>query len=133
LDTGPGEDWRGDGLVLVVEDEALVLRFATNMLAALGFEVVAAEDGPRALHQLGCHGDGLALVLLDLSVPGMTAEQFLDELERTTIAVPVVATSGLDVDEMAARFAGRRVAGYLQKPFRLAQLREAVRGALTAS
>ena len=117
-------------MVLVVEDEVRVLRLAADMLTALGFDVVAAEDGPRARDLLRQHRDELALVLLDLTVPGMTGEEFVAELESSTVEVPVVVSSGYSADDLGARFAGRRVAGYLQKPFRMAELRAAVRHAL---
>jgi len=132
-DTGQSDDWRGDGLVLVVEDEARVLRFARDMLTALGFDVLAAEDGSGALDLLRHHRDRLTLVLLDLTLPGMTGEQFLAELERAAVAVPIVVFSGYDADDLGKRLAGRQVAGYLQKPFRLAELRAAVRHALAAN
>ena len=128
-----GDDWRGHGLVLVVEDEPRVLRVATEMVTALGFEVIPADDGPRAFDLLRHHRGELALILLDLSVPGMTAEQFFAELETTLVAVPIVVFSGDDPDGLRTRFVGRRVAGYLQKPFRMAELRAAMRSALAAN
>jgi len=117
--------------VLVVEDEAQVLRFASDMLATLGFDVVAATDGARALEALRCHRDRLALVLLDSTLPGMAGEAVLAEAERAGSPVPVVLSSGYDAADLAARFAGHRIAGFLQKPYRLAELRSTVRRALT--
>jgi two-component system cell cycle sensor histidine kinase/response regulator CckA len=129
-ETDHTDAWRGSGLVLVVEDENQVLRFTTTMLSALGFEVVAAIDAVQALDALRRHRDGLALVLLDVTVPGMTGEDFLAEMERTAAPMPVVLSSGHDKDDLAVRFAGRRVAGVLQKPYRLAELRATLRHVL---
>ena len=117
--------------MLVVEDEAQVLRFASDMLATLGFDVVAATDGARALEALRCHRDRLALVLLDSTLPGMAGEAVLAEAEWAGSPVPVVLSSGYDAAGLAARFAGHRIAGFLQKPYRLAELRSTVRRALT--
>jgi hypothetical protein len=55
----------------------------------------------------------------------------LSEFEQASRYVPVVVSSGLPAEELAERFAGRRVAGFLQKPYRLQELCTALLGALT--
>jgi DNA-binding NtrC family response regulator len=129
-DTGQSNGWRGDGLVLVVEDENLVLRLAVGMLADLGFDVVAATDAARAIEVFHRHRDQLALVLLDVTIPGTGDGELLSELERAGSDVPIVLASGHDSAELGTRFAGRQVAGFLQKPYRLEQLRATLHRAL---
>jgi CheY-like chemotaxis protein len=129
-DSGPADDWRGSGLVLVIDDEDPVLRFATGMLATLGFDAVVAADGPRALEVFRRHRDQLTLVLLDLTVPGMDGDDLLSALERERPDLPVVLSSGYDGSDQDARFASRPVAGFLQKPYRLQEMRAILQDAL---
>jgi two-component system cell cycle sensor histidine kinase/response regulator CckA len=125
-DSHPADNWRGSGLVLVVDDEDPVLRFATGMLTTLGFDVVAATDGPRAVEVFQQHRDQLALVLLDLTVPGMEGDDLLSVMRRERPDIPVVLSSGYDAADQDARFAG-----FLQKPYRLEDMRAILRNALT--
>jgi CheY-like chemotaxis protein len=129
-DTGQAGDWRGSGLVLVVEDEDPVLRFATGMLTTLGFNVVSATDGVGALEVFQRHRDELALVLLDLTMPGMDGEELLSELERGPGRVPIVVSSGHDIVDLGMRLNRDRLAGFLQKPYRLEEMRATLQDAL---
>jgi CheY-like chemotaxis protein len=126
------DDWRGSGLVLVIDDEAPVLRFATGVLTTLGFEVVGATDGPRAIEVFQRYRDQLALVLLDLTVPGMDGDSLLSVLERDRPDIPVVLSSGYDAADQGTRFASRLVAGFLPKPYRLEEMRAVLHDALAA-
>src|SRR5262249_41359966 len=55
--------------VLVVEDDEMVRDYAQAALAALGYEALAAGDGPGALRVLEAHGD-IRLLLTDVGLPG---------------------------------------------------------------
>ena len=66
----------------------------------------------------------ISCVLLDLTMPHMDGEQVFRALQAADPSVPVVLMSGYSELEVADRFAGLGLAGYLQKPFSLATLRE---------
>jgi CheY-like chemotaxis protein len=118
------------GLVLVVEDEDPVRRYTVSLLEELGFTVLQASDGTEAIAILREHSAEIRAMLLDHSMPGLSGEEVLAELEREGLTVPVVLTSGHDRTSLERRFAGHAIAGYLQKPFRLEKLEETVRLAL---
>ncbi len=127
----PAADWRGQGLVLVVEDEDPVRRYATGLLTELGFTVVGAADGTQALEIFRQRHHELALILLDLTLPGLTGEAVLAGIEDNDSKVPVVVCSGLDVRQVRRSFAGHHLAGVLPKPYGLDQMRTAVREAVS--
>jgi CheY-like chemotaxis protein len=129
-DSAPADNWQGSGLVLVVDDEDPVLRFASGMLATLGFDVVAATDGPRALEVFQRYRDQLALVLLDLTIPGTDTYSLLSVVARERPDIPVVLSSGYDAADQDVRLANRPVAGFLAKPYRLEQMRAILHSAL---
>ncbi|MFD5825713.1 response regulator [Lentzea sp. NPDC060358] len=118
------------GLVLVVEDEDPVRRYTVSLLEELGFAVVQASDGVEAIGILRERHAEIRAMLLDHSMPGLSGEEVLAQLEREDLMVPVVLTSGYDRTSLERRFAGHEVAGYLQKPFRIETLDETVRAAM---
>ncbi|SDP97598.1 Response regulator receiver domain-containing protein [Lentzea jiangxiensis] len=121
------------GLVLVVEDEDPVRRYTVSLLEELGFAVLQATDGTEAIAILRDRRPEVGAMLLDHSMPGLSGEEVLAELEREGLTVPVVLTSGYDRTSLERRFAGHEVAGYLQKPFRIEALDETVRHVLARS
>lgn len=124
--------WRGSGTILVIDDEETV-RFATaRMLGALGFNVLLASDGRLGADKFAETCDSIRLVLLDLTMPHVDGEQALRMIHQIDPAARVLVMSGFNEQEVLSRFAGQEVAGFIQKPFRMADLREKVRAALAS-
>ncbi|MCA9608693.1 MAG: response regulator [Myxococcales bacterium] len=93
-------------------------------------EVYEAEDGASALERFRQHRREIVLVLLDLSMPVMDGEETLDALLRIDPDVRVVVTSGYDESEGIRRRGLSRAAGFLQKPYRMDDLRDVLRETL---
>jgi len=72
-------------------------------------------------------------VILDLTMPGMDGAEASGELFRMNPDVRVVLTSGYAQENVAERFAGKDLAGFLQKPYLLDQLRDVLAGILPGS
>ena len=128
----PGPDsgaWRGTGTVLFVDDEETVRTVGARMLRQIGFEVLCAADGSEAVELFRCRQD-ICLVVLDMTMPKMGGEETFRELRRIRRDVRVILTSGYNEQEATSRFAGKGLAGFMQKPFQLAHLRSLVRVAL---
>ncbi len=124
--------WRGSGTVLLVDDELPIRVVGRSQLERLGFQVLVAEDGEEALHLYGAHDGGIDCVILDLTMPKMDGEETFRELRRLGCGVPIVISSGYSEYEVAERFAGKNVAGFLQKPYRMDSLRKMMRAAFPA-
>jgi two-component system cell cycle sensor histidine kinase/response regulator CckA len=118
----PTADWQGRGTVLLVDDEKALLTLGTSMLSRLGFAVLAAIDGQEALAMYREHMDEIALVLLDLTMPGMDGEEAFQALRALDPRVRVLMSSGYGEQDLATRFAGKGLAGFLPKPYTLAEL-----------
>jgi CheY-like chemotaxis protein len=121
--------WRGAGTVLLVDDEETVRATGRHMLERLGFDVLTANDGREALQVYAAHADEIALVLLDLTMPHLDGEETFRELRRLYPGVRVVMSSGYSESDITARFAGKGLAGFVQKPYDLATLQERLRAA----
>jgi PAS domain S-box-containing protein len=118
------------GAILVADDEELVRAMARRILEQAQFRVLTASDGRQAVETFRRHAHEIAAVLLDLTMPHLGGEEALRAIRAVQPDVPVVLTSGYSESEIALRFEGERLEGFLQKPFRGAQLLERVRAAL---
>jgi two-component system cell cycle sensor histidine kinase/response regulator CckA len=127
----PAADWRGEGMVLLVDDEETIRALGTRMLASLGFAVLTAADGYEALEVYRAHMAETPLVLLDLTMPRMDGEETFRELRALDPSVRVVMSSGYSEQDVTSRFAGKGLVGFVQKPYTLAELAERLRAALT--
>ena len=114
--------WVGRGLVLLVDDEESVRAVGASMLQHAGFDVITASDGEEAVALFRRRRDDVDCVLLDLAMPGLDGVETFRELRRVRADVPVVLTSGYSEQEAVNRFSGKKLAGFVQKPFRLAEL-----------
>lgn len=123
----PAQRWRGTGTVLVVDDEPIVRDVAQSMLERAGLEVMTAEDGREALVVFSEHIDEIDCVILDLTMPHLDGEETFRELRRIRPEVPVILASGYNQQDVTQKFAGKGLAGFIQKPFRLETLTEMVR------
>ena len=117
---------RWSGAVLVIDDERMVRTALVRQLARTGLDATQAEDAEAALRLLGDGIPNLRLILLDLSMPGMSGIDALPLLGKAAPGVPVIALSGHIPDDAQLQGA----AAVLQKPLGLADLLSALRAVL---
>jgi PAS domain S-box-containing protein len=122
--------WLGSGAVLLVDDEAVLRSLGGRMLERLGFTALTAVDGLEALKVYEEHRGTIRCVLLDLTMPRMDGEETFRELRRMDPGLPVILCSGYNEQETISRFVGEGLAGFIQKPYRIANVREALKAAL---
>ena len=105
------------GKVLVIDDKATVREATSGLLSTLGFTVVTATNGTQGIAQF-CSGPAdFALVMLDLTMPGMSGEETLAALRGIAPKVRILLISGYSENARAARLAGTVPVGFLQKPY----------------
>ena len=116
--------WRGDGLVLLVDDEEHVRKVGARILDRMGFVVLEASNGTQALDIFREHADEIVCVLLDLTMPEIDGEEVFQELRKIRPEVCVVLASGYSEQEVAERFPGSKPAAFIEKPYQLDRLRD---------
>jgi two-component system cell cycle sensor histidine kinase/response regulator CckA len=119
-------DWRGEGKVLLVDDEEIVLSIGKEMLQELGFSTVTATDGNEAL-EVFRSTPNISFVILDMTMPHMDGEQCFQELKQIQRDVKVIISSGFSEHEVTQKFTGKGLAGFIQKPYTLSMLIETVK------
>jgi PAS domain S-box-containing protein len=115
----------GKGTVLVVEDEDELRRSVCKMLQKKGFAVAEAADGTLAVEWIHSRKDELAALLLDLTLPGKSSREVLEEARRAKPGVRVVLTSAYGQENIQA--AGLQCDAFLRKPYNVANLLDVLR------
>ena len=110
-------DWCGVGTVLVVDDEETIRETAAMMLGGMGFDTLTAEDGEQGVEAYREHQDEIVAVLLDMTMPKLDGKACFRELRRINPEVRVVLSSGYNEQDTTSRFAGKGLAGFIQKPY----------------
>lgn len=103
--------------ILVVDDEDIVRRTTQSVLERRGYRVLLAENGQQAVEMFRDRSGEISLVLLDLTMPVMGGEDAARFMHAIRHDVPILVSSGYNENEVARRFAGSRVAGYVRKPY----------------
>ena len=107
--------------ILVVEDEDLLRQAASKMLRRKGFSVIEASDGTAALNLIRAPKEAIDVLLLDVTLPGASSREVLEEARRLRPDLPVIVTSA-NSEEMAAAALAGRVDRFIRKPFGLDDL-----------
>lgn len=114
---------RASGLFLVVDDEETSRSVTREILEYFGYEVLLANDGIQAVELFHRYSSELVGVLLDMTMPKMDGEETWCELTRIRKDIPVILTSGYSELEATSRFKGKKISGFIQKPFHPDQLK----------
>jgi signal transduction histidine kinase len=120
----------GTGHILLVEDDGMVSATAVATLTSFGYRVTHAPDGRAALALVREAGASFDLVLLDLRMPGLSGEATFDELARVAPGLKVLVWSGYAAEQDVGGMLRRGAVGFVQKPYRVAELSRAIAGAL---
>jgi CheY-like chemotaxis protein len=119
---------RGSETILLVEDEALVRKLASDVLTGRGYTVLSAASGAEALALAEANAAAIALVVSDVVMPGMSGPEMAGLLAARGFPLPVLYMSGYaESDSGGLLPAG---APLLQKPFSPDTLARRVRAAL---
>jgi PAS domain S-box-containing protein len=126
-------DLSGAGTILVVDDEEVVRRTAKSALESHGYQVVLAGSGREGVEIFRRMADEIVVVLLDMTMPVMSGEEAIGHLKEARPNVPVIASSGYNEALAMQRFAGKGIAGFIQKPYTAQQLAAKIKGVLAES
>lgn len=115
------------GHVLLVEDEPVVRESTAQMLEMVGLTVTQAVDGLDAVNRFPDLKGHIDLVVMDLSMPRMDGREAFLHLRRIQPDLPIILCSGFSEGESLQASLDGRLSGFLQKPFRMAELVKAIR------
>jgi signal transduction histidine kinase/DNA-binding response OmpR family regulator len=121
---------QGDETVLVVDDEPTILRLVSDALEPLGYNVLRASGGGRALEMAEQAGRDIHLLLTDIVMPGMNGMELARRLRAERPGLRVLYMSGYKDQAISGEDVPESEAGFIQKPLRPGILASMVRNAL---
>lgn len=120
----------GHGTLLLVDDESSIRKVFSLLLSASGYTVLLADSGSAAIEQVRAHRDSLQLVILDLTMPGLSGAKTFDVLRELAPDLKVLLVSGHAEERQARELLAKGAAGFLQKPFDGTTLEQKIRSLL---
>ena len=113
---------RGTETVLVVDDEVMVKDLARDILKRYGYTVLTAAGGEEAVQLYQQHTGAIATVVLDVVMPGMDGREVFARMRQINPAAKIIVSSGYSSDRDADELLKQGAAGFVKKPYRMAEL-----------
>jgi PAS domain S-box-containing protein len=123
----------GSESILVAEDDPLLRRMVGRTLTRLGYQVLLAEDGRRALELFRESGSGVDLALLDMVMPELSGRDVFRQIRQVRPDLPVILSTGYSETTLQDEITGNQLVWLLPKPYNQARLAAVIREALSAS
>ncbi len=117
----------GKETILVVDDEERALDVATDMLQSMGYEVYGAADGPKAISLYCEKKTKIDLVILDMIMPGMNSDELFNRIREIDPNQRILFSSDYSIEVQDSEIIEKGYSGFLQKPFKIAELDRRVR------
>ena len=113
--------------ILIVDDQTSIRRTMTGIIEDLGFQVLNAEDGYRAIDEV--KSTRFDLVFLDIKMPGINGVQTFREIKKLSPNILVVMMTGFDLSELIDESLHEGAMCVVYKPFGPEQIINLLRSA----
>jgi len=121
---------KGEETILLVDDEPALLDIGKELLSLLGYHVLTANSGENALIAMQEEKEQIALVILDLMMPGMGGEKCLAEILKIAPDMKVLIASGYAASTSQQDIIRAGATDFIQKPYQIAFLSKKIRSIL---
>lgn len=113
----PDEQVPGEGTILLVDDEELILDVGKGILDKLGYRTLIADSGKEAIEIYRENQNVITLVILDMVMPEMNGRETYDRLKEINPQIKILLSSGYSIDGAARDILKGSSDGFIQKPF----------------
>ncbi|ACN14679.1 sensory box histidine kinase/response regulator [Desulforapulum autotrophicum HRM2] len=120
----------GSNTILIVDDDSGIREMTAKMLRSFGYTTLTAANGEEALAIYSDKGNSIDLILLDVNMPGMDGYQCMQELLSQNPKVRILIASGYSALVQTKEVMQAGATGFIGKPYKLLELKTAVRSAL---
>ncbi|MBN2034182.1 MAG: response regulator [Deltaproteobacteria bacterium] len=121
---------KGSGTILLVDDEEMILQISAEILERMGYRVLAADSGEKAVRLFKCYCGAIDLVILDMIMPEMSGAEVFHRLRKVNPHPKVLLSSGYSLEEQARELLREGCVGFIQKPYSMSELSEKVKDAI---
>lgn len=112
--------------VMVIDDEQTVLSVAEAMLKKLDFNVLTENDSRKTVELFNNNKDKISLVILDMTMPYMDGSEVFKQLKTIKPDVKVILMSGYNEQAAINHFTEKELAGFIQKPYSVEELKKVI-------
>ena len=123
---GKEELIKGEGKILLMDDEDVVIKVGGRLLRHLGYKAEFAQDGAEAIElykKAKESGQPFNAVILDLVVPGaMGGKEAVKKLIKVDSEVKAIVSSGYSNDPVMAEYGKYGFSGVITKPYKIEEL-----------
>ncbi len=119
---GQAKIQKGRGNILIVDDEIQIIDVTDEMLKTMGYKVMKAGDGSKAVELYEAVWKDIDLIILDMIMPGLSGEATFNELRRINPQAKVLLASGYSLSESTKNILDRGALAFIQKPYDIREL-----------
>ena len=113
---------RGSGVILLVDDEEMILEIGKDLIEKLGYQVITAPNGKKALEIYKRDQNKIDMVILDMIMPDMSGGETYSLLKEINSSIKTLLSSGYSINGKAQAILNDGYSGFIQKPFNLTDL-----------
>lgn len=117
---------RGKGLILLVDDHHVIRDVTAKLLSALGYSVATASDGSEALAYYKKNWINVDLVIMDMVMPGMSAQECFTLLREINPRIKAILSTGYANNNLVQDILDDGMLGFIQKPYQIDSLAQIV-------
>ena len=121
---------QGEGTILIIEDEEVVMDLMRVFLEKLGYSVLEATTGKKAVDIVQTFESDIDLAILDLMLPDMEGKTTFQHLKEARPDLKVIICSGYSIDGPAQEIINSGAQDFIQKPFSLNKISEKLKKVL---
>jgi len=124
------EGLQGTERILLVDDEAPILKLLKNTLEKLGYRVTACSSGVAALSAFNANPDNFDMVISDMAMPKMTGVELARQIQSIRSDIPIIICTGYSERIDSQRAADLGIRRLLTKPIDRSELIDTIRRTL---
>lgn len=130
METMQASSCHGTETVLVVEDDAAIMKLLREVLSRYGYHILTAVDGVEAMEVFGAHSGEISIIIVDVIMPRMNGREVVEQIRRQRPKLPIIMTSGYTDDIIDHAGIGSLNVVFLQKPVKPLELLGTIRNCL---
>lgn len=116
--------------ILLVDDEQLIIEVMQDILENLGYQILTANSGAKAISIYKAQKDEIDVVILDVIMPGMGGLETFEAIKSINPDVKVILSSGYCVDHIVKKIMDRGCRAFIKKPFNIETISQKLREVL---